>query len=29
MLTHIVREGAIKLDPPGLELAAPEVYGAA
>ena len=27
ILTHIVREGAIKLDPPGLELKLAEVYG--
>jgi Uma2 family endonuclease len=29
ILTHIVREGTIKLDPPGLELVLGEVYGAA
>jgi hypothetical protein len=29
ILTHIVREGTIKLDPPGLELALGDVYGAA
>ena len=29
ILTHIVREGVIKLDPPGLELALVDVYGAA
>lgn len=28
ILTHIVREGSIKLDPPGLELAMADVYGA-
>ena len=27
ILTHIVREGIIKLDPPGLELALADVYG--
>lgn len=27
ILTHIVREGAITLDPPGLQLALAEVYG--
>lgn len=27
ILTHIVREGAIKLEPPGLELKLDEVYG--
>jgi Uma2 family endonuclease len=29
ILTHIVREGAITLDPPGLALALADVYGAA
>jgi Uma2 family endonuclease len=29
ILTHIVREGTVKLDPPGLELVLSEVYGAA
>jgi Uma2 family endonuclease len=28
ILTHIVREGAIVLDPPGLDLALGDVYGA-
>jgi Uma2 family endonuclease len=29
ILTHIVREGAITLNPPGLDLALADVYGAA
>jgi Uma2 family endonuclease len=29
ILTHIVREGAVTLDPPGLDLALADVYGAA
>ena len=28
ILTHIVREGVIRLDPPGLEVALADVYGA-
>jgi Uma2 family endonuclease len=28
ILTHIVREGRIVLDPPGLELAVEDIYGA-
>jgi Uma2 family endonuclease len=29
ILTHIVREGAIRLDPPGLDVALGDIYGAA
>jgi Uma2 family endonuclease len=29
IITHIVREGTINLDPPGLELVLGDVYGAA
>ncbi|MGJ0505749.1 MAG: hypothetical protein ACR652_01175 [Methylocystis sp.] len=28
ILTHILREGAVTLDPPGIELALSRVYGA-
>lgn len=27
ILTHVLREGAVKLDPPGIELALAEIYG--